>query len=166
MRYALALVAAALVAPPFLRAADPPVTFQTQPLTRVLDDLRGAADLIGGEPAVKALNDSIKATFGEKGFDGLDLNRPVAGYVVLAPKLEDTAVVVAFPVTNDKAFLALADRLLGAEPKDLGKGLYALPALEPGHKARLRFAEQTAYVAYGVNPERRWTRRRSSRRSS
>ena len=65
----------------------------------------------------------------------------------------DTVAVVAFPVTAEKAFLGLADRVLGAEPKDLGNGLYALPALEPGHKARLRFADQYEYVAYGVSPE-------------
>lgn len=152
MRYALALFAAAVLAPA-VPAADPPVTFQTQPVNRVLDDLRAAADLIGGERAVKSLNDGIKASFDEKGFDGLDLNRPLAGYVVLAPKLADTVAVVAFPVTAEKAFLGLADRVLGAEPKDVGNGLYALPALEPGHKARLRFSEQYAYIAYGVSPE-------------
>lgn len=153
MRYALALAAAALLAPPPLRAADPPVTFQIQPVGRVLDDVRAVASLIGGEKAVQALNAAIKDRFGDKGFEGLDLTRPVVGYVVLAPKAEDVTAVLAVPVTNEKDFLALCDRAIGMPPKDLGKGLYALPALDPGHKARLRFSDQYAYVSHGANPE-------------
>lgn len=153
MRYSLALVAAALLAPAPLRAADPPITFQTQPINRVLDDMRAAADLIGGEKAVKAFNDGIKEKFGEKGFDGLDLNRPIVGYVVLAPKAADMVAVIAFPVTTEKEFVALCDRVLDFPPKDLGKGVYALSALTPEHKARMKFSDGYAYLAYGVNPE-------------
>lgn len=153
MRYSLALVAAALLAPAPLRAADPPITFQTQPINRVLDDLRAAADLIGGEKAVKAFNAGIKDKFGDKGFDGLDLNRPIVGYVVLAPKAADMVAVVAFPVTNEKDFVGLCDRVLEFPPKDLGKGLYALSALTPEHKTRMKFSDGYAYIAYGVNPE-------------
>ena len=87
MRYAFVLTAATLFAPAALRAADPaplpPITFQTQPVNRVLDDLRAAADLIGGEKAVKALNNGLKEKFGDKVFHGLDLQRPVVGYVTL-----------------------------------------------------------------------------------
>ena len=85
MRYALVLTAAALFAPSDVRAADPPITFQTQPLDRLLGDLRIAADLVGGEKVVKAFNDGIKAQLGEKGFEGLDLNKPIVGYVILGP---------------------------------------------------------------------------------
>src|SRR5579859_4178259 len=56
MRYALVLAAAAVFAPAAVRAADPPITFQTHPLDRVLSDMRTAADLVGGEKAVKAVN--------------------------------------------------------------------------------------------------------------
>src|SRR4051794_21511031 len=107
MRYAFVLAAATLFAPAALRAADPapalpPITFQTQPVNRLLDDLRAAADLIGGEKAVKALNNGLKDKFGEKVFHGLDLQRPIIGYVTLAPKPEDTVAVLAFPVTGEK----------------------------------------------------------------
>lgn len=157
MRYAFVLTAATLFAPAALRAADPaplpPITFQTQPVNRVLDDLRAAADLIGGEKAVKALNNGLKEKFGDKVFHGLDLQRPVVGYVTLAPKPEDIVAVVAFPVTNEKDFLALCERFSGGAPKDLGKGIYELPPLDPRHKALMRFSEQYAYIAYGHKPE-------------
>jgi hypothetical protein len=154
MRYALVLAAATLLAPPVVRAADPPVTFQTQPLDRLLTDLRTGADHVGGEKTVKGFNDAIKDKLGEKGFEGLDLNKPIVGYVVLAPKAEDIVGVIAFPVTTEKEFLALCDRWnRGEKAKDLGKGLYEVPPLGPGLKARMRFANGYAYVAGGKNPE-------------
>ena len=154
MRYALVLTAAALLAPVSAFGADPPITFQTHAVERVLDDLRGAADMIGGERAVKAVNAAIREKLGEKGFEGLDLNKPVVGYVLLAPKLEDTVAVIAFPVTTEKEFLALCDRWNGGgKAKDLGKGLYQLPPLDPFPKARMRFVEGYAYIAAGKDPE-------------
>jgi hypothetical protein len=158
MRYALALALAALLAP-FTFAADPPktpeppITFQTHSIDRALSDLRAAADLVGGEKAVKAVNKSIKESFGEKGFEGLDINRPLVGYVVLAPKPQDITAVIAFPITGEKEFLALCDRANSVKHKVLGKGLYELPPLERRYKARLRFSEGYAYLAYGFNPE-------------
>ncbi len=153
MRYALVLTAAALLAPATLRAADPPITFQTQPVNRVLDDLRAAADLIGGEKAVKALNAGLKEKFGEKVFHGLDLERPIIGYVTLASKPEDIVAVIAFPFTNEKDFLALCERFNNGKPKDLGNGIYELPPLDPRHKARMKFSERYAYISYGAKPE-------------
>jgi hypothetical protein len=153
MRYVLALTAAALFAAA-LPAADPPITFQTHPVERVLTDMRSAADLIGGEKAVKAVNAGIKDKLGEKGFEGLELSKPVVGYVILAPKLEDTVAVVALPVTNEKDFIALCDRWNGgAKAKDLGKGIWELPPLDPAYKARMRFSGGYAYIAYGNKPE-------------
>jgi hypothetical protein len=154
MRYALVLAAAALLAPPAVRAADPPITFQTQPFDRLLNDVRMAADLVGGEKAVKSFNEGLKERMGAKGFEGLDLNKPIVGYVVLAPKADDIVGVIAFPITNEKDFLALCDRWnRGVKAKDLGKGLYEVPPLDPGLKARMRFANGYAYVAGGKNPE-------------
>lgn len=153
MRYALVLTAAALFAPASAYAADPPITFQTQPLDSVLNDLRAAADLIGGEKGVKAVNEEIKRTFGAKGFEGLDLSRPVVGYIILAPKPQDITAVIALPITGEKEFLALCDRTNPQKHKPLKNGLYELPPLDTRYKARLRFSEQYAYIAYGFNPE-------------
>jgi hypothetical protein len=155
MRYALVLTAAALFAPSaFAAPPDPAITFQTHPLDRVLDDLRAAADLVGGEKAVKAVNKAIKDKLGDKGFDGLDISRPVVGYVLLDPKPENVVSVVAFPITGEKEFIAFCDRWNGGEKaKDLGKGLYEVPPIDRRYKARMRFSDQYAYIAAGINPE-------------
>ncbi len=132
----------------------PPIVFQIQPEAQVLDSLRGAADMIGGEKGVKVLNKGLKEIFGEKGLEGLDINRPIVGYVVLAPKPQDITAVLALPITNEKDFLTLCDRVnrdkLRVDEKD--KTLYHLPPLDPRYKALLRFSDQYAYIVYGFNP--------------
>lgn len=152
MRFAVVLALAAL-APCGARAADPALTFQIHPMDRVFGELRVAADLVGGQPAVKAVNKGIEEAFGKKGLEGLDISRPIVGYVALGAKIEDTTVVFALPSTGEKEFLALLDRINFAEHKPLKDGLYAVPSLTPEFKARLRFANQYAYLAYGLNPE-------------
>jgi len=150
MRYALVLAAATLFAPPTLRAADPPITFQSHSFDRVLDELRAAADLVGGEKAVKAVNKGIKERFGAKGLDGLDITRPIVGYVLLDPKPTNITAVIALPITGEKEFLALCDRTNREPHKDLGKGLYRLPPLNPLYEARMRFSDGYAYIAIPV----------------
>ncbi len=154
MRAALLAVAAVLFSAAPSLAADPPIVFQMQPAGRVLDELRTAAGFVGGENAVKLVNKALKEAFGEKGLEGFDINRPVVGYVILAPKPEDITAVVALPITGEKEFLDLCDRLnkdkLTVDPKD--KTLYHLPPLNPRYKAMMRFSNQYAYIAYGYNP--------------
>lgn len=154
MRYALALTAAALFAPAWAKAADPIVTFQTAPVEQLLSDVRAAADLVGGEPATKQFNEWIKKEFGDKGLDGIDLSKPVVGYVLLALKPEDIAVVLALPVTGEKEFLAMVERT-GGTYKDLGKGLYQFQSKgkDADKKELMRFSGGYAYFAMGDNPE-------------
>ena len=132
----------------------------------MLGDLRTAADFVGGEKAVKEFNASLKEKLGAKGFEGLDINQPIVGYVILAPKPEDITAVIVLPITGEKEFLALCDRANSVKHKDLGKGLYELPPLDPRYKARMRFSDGHAYIAYGAKPEPASTRRRSSRPAS
>jgi len=157
MRHGLLAIAAMVLATTQARADDPPlppIVFQMQPEALVLGSLRGAADMVGGEKGVKAFNKNLKEMFGEKGLEGLDINRPIVGYVVLAPKPQDITAVIALPITNEKDFLTLCDRLnrdkLRVDAKD--KTLYHLPPLDPRYKALLRFSEQYAYIVYGFNP--------------
>jgi hypothetical protein len=151
------LLAVLFLLPATAAAAEtplPPIVFQTQPVGRILDDLRLGADIIGGEKGVKALNEGFKQILGEKGLEGLDISRPMIGYVVLASKPQDITAVIAFPVTGEKEFLGLCDRVnkdrLKVDAKD--KTLYHMPPLEPQYKALMRFKDRYAYIAYGANP--------------
>ena len=151
------LLAVLFLLPEAASAAEtplPPIVFQTQPIGRILDDLRLGADIIGGEKGVKALNEGFKQLLGEKGLEGLDISRPMIGYVVLAAKPQDITAVIAFPITGEKEFLGLCDRVnkdkLKVDASD--KALYHMPPLEPQYKALMRFKNRYAYIAYGANP--------------
>jgi hypothetical protein len=144
---------AILLAPMTALAADPPVTFQTKPVGRILDDARAIAKMVGGEKAATEFNDGLKEKLGEKGFTGLDLDRPILGYLLLSDKIEDTIGVLVVPVTGEKEFLGLMERLEVPKPKAGEKGLYEFPGKE-GDKERvmMRFEARHAYVAIGKDP--------------
>ncbi|MDB5305859.1 MAG: hypothetical protein JWO38_61 [Gemmataceae bacterium] len=143
----LATALAVLLAPAAAPAADPPIVYQTQPIGRLLDDTRATIALVGGEKAVDEFNDVIKRALGEKGFDGLDLNRPVVGYVDVPADPKDTVAVLALPVTGEKEFLDFCERWNEGKPKALKDGLYEVPALNPDLKAVMRVSDGYAYVA-------------------
>jgi hypothetical protein len=154
MRSGLVALAALLFTTTPALAADPPIVFQVQPVGQVLDELRAAGGIVAGEKGTKAVNKIVKSIFGEKGLEGFDINRPVVGYVILAPKPEDITAVIALPISGEKEFLTLCDRVnrdkVKVDEKD--KTLYHLPPLDPRYKALMRFSNQYAYIAYGFNP--------------
>ncbi|WP_439627791.1 hypothetical protein [Gemmata sp.] len=152
MRLKFLVAAAVLLAPMTALAADPAVTFQTQPAGKILNDVRSIAKLIGGEKAAAEFNNSLKEKLGDKGLDGLDLDRPVLGYVVLAEKIDDSVAVVAVPVTGEKEFLALLERLEAPKPKAGDKGLYEFPTENEKAKVLMRFEARHAYFAIGKDP--------------
>jgi len=147
----LSTVLAVFLLPALASAADPPVVYQTQPVARFLDEGRTAAHLIGGEKAAKEFNDSIREKLGEKGFAGLDINRPIVGYVDIPADPTDTVAVLVLPVTGEADFLDFCQRWnRGSKPKAIKGGLYEVPALEPGLKAVMRITEGSAYIATGA----------------
>ncbi len=155
-RFLLSLAAAAVVglapaaaAPPRL----PPLVFQTQPAGKLLDDLRAAARMLGGDKAVAEFNDKLKGKFGDKGLDGLDLTRPTVGASDVTSDGDEFGVYV-LPITGEAAFLALVERVGGkAEAVDGKKGLYALSYPDADDEESkmwpkwLRFADGLAYLA-------------------
>ncbi len=152
MRIGFLAALAFLCIPTTTLAADPPIVFQTQPPGRILDDVRAVAKILGGDKAVKEVNDRIKEKLGEKGLEGLDLNRPVLGYVSFAKKIEDVVAVVAIPVAGEKEFLALIERVADVKPKLGENGLYELPIGKDNVKVLMRFNAQHAYIAIGKDP--------------
>lgn len=153
MRRGFFLAATAMLAvamPSVALAADPAVVYQTQPIGRVLDDARATVKLIAGDKAVEDFNKDIKRKLGDKGFLGLDINRPVLGYVDVAPNLTDTVLVLALPVSNEKDFLDFCERWNKSKPKALKDGLYEVPPLTPELKAVMRISDGYAYIATGV----------------
>lgn len=145
-RFVLA-AALVLVAAPAVPAADPPIVFQTQPVGRLLAEVRNTVRTLGGDKAVLGFNALLKQRLGDKGFDGLDLGRPIVGYVHIADKPEESVGVVAFPVTNEPDFLDLCERLNMSKPTKDKNGLIELPSLDTGLVAKARVHNGYAYIA-------------------
>jgi hypothetical protein len=128
------LAAAAVFACAGLAAAEPPapaVVVQVKPVSRILSDIKEIIRQVGGpmvgNDLVKEFESSLKRSFGEKGFEGFDINRPFALYGVLAEKPEDITFVLVLPVSGEKEFVALLDRMrVITEPVKDKKGLYTL----------------------------------------
>jgi hypothetical protein len=154
MRSALFAIIALLLGGGSATAADPAIVFQAHSFGQVLDSVRSSVNLIAGDKAVKVFNRNIREALGEKGFEGLDIGRPIFGYVVLAPKPEDITGVIALPITSEKDFLDLCERANNQKPKLAGKekDIYELPPLDERYKALMRFSDQYAYIAYGAKP--------------
>ncbi|MDB5306407.1 MAG: hypothetical protein JWO38_609 [Gemmataceae bacterium] len=163
-RYLLAATAAVLLAAPAGAADTPAATgkpkptavVQTQPAGKLLADvqdlIRLAAGPGKGEAAVKRFQRDIEDELGEKGFEGLDLNRPAAGYATVKEKVADSTIVLVVPVTTEKDFLGLLDRLKFKTTEMKGKkGLYQLVPPDADlfpHDSYVRVADGWAYVGF------------------
>ncbi len=150
MRLRLLAPLLALLAAGPAAAADPAITFQAQSVGRILGDARAVVGTLADQKAVESINDAIKAKLGPKGFAGLDLGRPVLGYVHLPADPAAAVGVLVVPVTEEKAFLGFFERLTGAAPKAEAGGLYTVPGADPGIAIGLRFSDGHAYLAAGA----------------
>jgi hypothetical protein len=139
MRTRLLITAAAvltLAAPVLAEPPKPAVVIQAQPVSRLLAESREVVRQVGG-PAeggrlVKQFDEGLREVLGEQGFEGLDIDRPLAGYVVLRETIEDTGLVLVVPVAGEKEFVAFLKRVeVKATPAGDKKGLYTLEFPDP-----------------------------------
>lgn len=151
------LVAGPLAAAPVPVPAkyDPPTAVgQVASVQRVLDEI--VAFVKSVEPnAAEQMEQGVKDALGEKGWAGLDTKKSVGLYAYLKPKLENSYLVFAVPVTKDKDALDLLERLgVGVEEEEKAKGVYRLrkrglfPEESP---TRMRFHDGHAYIGINVD---------------
>src|SRR5437868_12056206 len=115
-----ALTATVLLALP-LAAADtgPAAMLQTASAGKILKDVREAAGIVAGEHGPKAIDDFLKSSLGEKGFSGLDLAKPILGYVIFDEKdAEKTRFVMLVPIAKEEDFLDFLKRC-HLEPEEM-----------------------------------------------
>ncbi|OWK45043.1 hypothetical protein [Fimbriiglobus ruber] len=169
MHTALLLTAALAIAAPVPAAELPPVVVQVKPVGPLLDNLRAIDKAFASLPDDVSFDGAIKRWLGEKGFEGLDLKRPITGYLILPKDIQDLdlfgdkgesnlPLVIVVPVTGESKFLGFLERIeRTAVPVPGRKGLYKLPfhaksaalLASAGGKAEsraLRFHNGYAYV--------------------
>lgn len=140
----------ALIAPAVVAAGEPVITYQTQPLGRMLNDMRVFVRNVAGEEGVKSVNKDIERSLGKKGFAGFDLARPILGYIDIPSDPSDFVAVVAFPVAGEADWLDFCERWNKSKPKAIKDGLYEVPAPNGNLKAVMKFHEGYAFVATGA----------------
>ncbi len=116
MRLLALTIALVVVAPPAAAYPPPPkaatatgpaVTLQAAPLGQLLDELKSLIRSIAGpfaDMALMEMDKQIEKQFNK--FDGFDLKKPLAGYVLLKEKPEDAGIVLVLPITDEAKFLA------------------------------------------------------------
>ena len=138
--------------------AKPTLIVYGQPASKLLADWKSLIRLaVGpkeGEKVVKEFQKDLQDFLGEKGFEGIDIDQQLAAYITVTEKVEDSTIVLVMPITTDKEFLGLLERIkLKTAPVADKPGLYTLelpPHLFP-HPSHVRFFEGMAYV--GLNGE-------------
>ena len=150
---ALLFAAAPLLAEP----PKPTVVVQTKPASRILGDFRDMVRQIAGpaeaDKAIKSFENGIKETLGEQGFEGLDTNRPLGATSILREQVRDTTAILVVPVTGEKEFVGLLERMkMKATPVKDKNGVDTLELREAQQRPScprgraLQFAGPWAYV--------------------
>lgn len=127
--------------------AKPAIEFRMKSVTDMLPLIEYGGTLAGQTNAVEQVTAVIKL-FAEqgKGLEGIDLKKPFGGYVVIAPNVADSPVVLMVPAATEESFLGLlTDRAMLA-PKKEKDGSYSMEVPNFPASVHLRFADGYAYL--------------------
>ncbi len=156
--FAAATPAAPVPVPGEGKYEPPTATLHTLPGEKLLADVRVYAKLIGGDTAVKKLDESLTELFGKATLPGLDLTRPACAYLYLRANLEETSGVLVIPTTSEKEALALLEKMgLGAKVDPATPGRHKLVPEDPNFPLPLyaQFADggKLLYVSVNAKPD-------------
>lgn len=166
IRFVSAALVLSLAVSPALPAdaGKPAITGQTQPMSKLLADLKMMARLVAGDEAVKSIDDGIKENLGEKGFTGLDLNRHFLGYGDLDENVEKSGGVLLVPYTTEDDFKDFLGRIgkgtneVKLVPVEKNKGLFKFTSKKEKQEGdpdiHARFANGYCYFAINVPVEK------------
>lgn len=165
----LALGASAAPAPVIKSTGGPPVILQIAPGQKLLENVKKIVGIVAGEGFSGLIDGQIQGKLGEKGFAGLDMTKPIVGYLYLPNKalkgpddFKEIYGFVAIPVTGENEFKDFVSRLgppddpLNFKPIEGNKGLYALETNGGDHDeipARARFHDGYLYVGFNAKDE-------------
>jgi hypothetical protein len=139
------LAASPSVARPAEDTAKPALIVRFKSLDGLLADARYLVELAGREEQAKQAEAMIKSLTGDKGLDGIDTKKPFGLYGKVGAKGTDSQVVVLIPVADEKAFLALLERL-NIKPEKGKDGLYTVTSELAPVPAFFRFANGYIYA--------------------
>lgn len=132
-------------------AADPPKPAVEVRMISPVDlapYIEYGGELLGQGEAGKQFAGILKTLAdNDKGFEGLDLKKPVGGYAVLADKVEDSTVVLMIPIADEEAFVGALSGKAGLDPKkDEKTGAYSVDVPNFPDTVHFRFADGYLYA--------------------
>lgn len=127
------------------KSTPPTIQIRLNSLDRSLDDLKYFLSLAGQKDAADQL-DGLEKNVLPNGFEGINTKKPWGLYGMLKPNPTESAVVVLVPVTNEKAFLGLLEKVAHVKPTKDGDYYIVQPDNVP-FPIYIRFTEGYACAA-------------------
>lgn len=126
-------------------AAVPTLVVRVKSIDSVLEDVKFLAAIAGQKDQAQQQLDQALKTVLPNGFEGIDTKRPLGVYGRVDESLLDSSAVALVPVTDNKAFLALIERVTKVKPKQEGEYYVIAPEGAP-LSVYMRFANKYAYA--------------------
>jgi hypothetical protein len=153
-RLVLLLAVSGLVAvPPPVRSAEeaaakgPTLVVRLRSIDDLLSDVKFLASLAGKEGEAKQLDAHIHQVF-PNGIEGIDTKRPLGLYAQLDPdgNLQESIPVALVPVADEKALVALIEKIAHVTPKQENDGIYSMTPDNSPVSIYMRIVNKYAYV--------------------
>jgi hypothetical protein len=128
-------------------AKEPTLVVRLRSIDDLLANVKYVASLTGREKEAKQIDQKIHAAL-PKGFEGIDAKRPLGLYAQLDPdgNLQESIPVALVPVSDEKAFLGLIERVAHVTPKLESDGIYSMTPENSPVSVYMRIAHQYAYI--------------------
>jgi hypothetical protein len=133
--------------PAVAEPVKPTVEFRLKPIGELAPILEYGGALFGQADAGQQFAALLKEfTTNEKGYDGINLSRPIGAYLSLAQQLEDSMLVLMIPVADSKTVIDAITGKYGLAVKQGDGGLFSLDLPNVPGTVYIRFQDKYAYV--------------------
>jgi len=123
----------------------PSLIVRVRSIDSLMNDAKYLLAQVGQEELGKQIDGFIKSQVGAKGLEGIDTKRPLGFYGTVGPNGVDSTGVLLIPVSDEKAFVTLLDRLnLGVKKND--DGTYNIAPPNSPTEGYFRIANKYCYL--------------------
>jgi hypothetical protein len=126
--------------------AGPALVVRLRSLDSLIADFSYVAAQAGKEEEAKQAVAMLKEQIGEQGFNGIDVKKPIGGYVFAGPNGTDSYGAFMVPVKDEKIILDILGNF-GLKPEKNKDGLYTIKDERIKVPVFFRFANGYAYIA-------------------
>lgn len=124
----------------------PSLIIRVRSIDSLLGDAKYLLAAVGQEEVGKQIDGFIKSQVGNKGLEGIDTKRAIGFYGTVGPNGVDSTGVLMVPVSDEKAFVALLDRLNLNVKEDKQDGSYSFTPPGGAVDGAFRFANKYCYL--------------------